>query len=271
MTTVFEIARQTFLLQLRSKLYWSLMVLSIGFAGMFFFVPPNATHVGGDDLFDTVCFMCGFTLVLPFIVLYMAVQAVHGDLEDRTSVYLCTRPVGRGWVLLGKWLAVLALGALFSVVAITALFVVIRYSGRPWEGGVLPSALNYSVYLVGAGMGVFGYASVGVLLGVFFRRPMLLSMFYIVIQEFASRMPVQAGIHSLTVADPVRRFLEDNLEGLERGFRRVLVGRIGQRRSEVLEYVFQDPWTSLCKLVVVTLALARWVYTRRQYDAPPIE
>ena len=271
MLLVIEIARQTFLLQLRSRLYWTLMALSICFAGMFLFVPPNAARVGGDVLFEVACFLSGFTLVLPFIVLYMAVQAVHGDLEDRTSVYLFTRPVSRVWILLGKWLAVLVLGALFAGVAITALFVVIRYCGRPWEDGALPSLHNYSIYLLGAGLGVFGYASMGVLLGAFFRRPMLLSMFYIVVEQVASRMPAQAGIHSLTVADPVRRFLEGNLEGLERGVRRLLVGRIGQRRSEVLEYAFQDPITSMCKLAVVVLALALWVYTRRQYDARPVE
>lgn len=266
MMLVFEIARQTLLLQMRSKLYWILMALAVGFAGMFLFVPPNAAHIEGNDLFDTVCFVSGFTLVLPFIVLYMAVQAIHGDIEDRTSVYLFTRPVSRAWILLGKWLAVLVLGGVFSVVSISALYLVIRCSGRPWAGGALPTFQNFSVYLMAAGMGVAGYSTMGMLLGAYFRRPMLLSMFYIVAQEFASRMPPQAGIHSATVADPVRRFLVANLDDLGWGLHKFLDGRLGQDRGEVAS-MFGDPVTSLTKLVAVTMVLALWVYVRREYDA----
>ena len=119
MRYVLEIARQTFLLQVRSKLYWILLVLSALFAGIFLFMPPNAGRVPGDELFGKVCFVSAFTLVLPFIVLYLSVYAVHGDIEDRTSVYLFTRPVRRIWILLGKWLAVLGLGSVFATVAVT--------------------------------------------------------------------------------------------------------------------------------------------------------
>lgn len=271
MMLVLEIARQTFLLQMRSKLYWVLVVMSVGFSCVFLFAPPNAAYVAGNDLFDTVCFVSGFTLVLPFIVLYMAVQAIHGDIEDRSSVFLFTRPVSRAWILIGKWLAVLLLGGVFSLVSIGALYLVIRYSGRPWAGGAVPTFQNFSVYLMAAGMGVAGYAAMGMLLGAYFRRPMLLSMLYIVAQEFASRMPPQAGIHSMTVADPVRRFLVTNLTDVGRGLRQFLDGRLGQERGEAVASMFGDPVTSLTKLVAVTMVLALLVYTRREYDARPAE
>ena len=77
MLPVLEIARQTFLLQMRSKLYWFLMALSVAFGGLFLFVPPDniIPELAADELFHSVCYISGFTLVLPFIVLYLAVQA----------------------------------------------------------------------------------------------------------------------------------------------------------------------------------------------------
>jgi ABC-type transport system involved in multi-copper enzyme maturation permease subunit len=273
MLPVFEITRQTFLLQMRSKLYWVLMTLSVAFGGLFWFVPPDRAlpRIAADELFHSVAYISGFTLVLPFIVLYLAVQAIHGDLEDRTSVYLFTRPIRRSWVLLGKWLAVLGLGCLFAWVSISVLYLVVACSGREWESGSLPGVNSYWVYLMAAGLAVAGYGAMGMLLGAYFRRPMLLSMFYIVLQEFASRMPFEAGVHSATVADPVRRFLLTNLEDPGRELRAMLHGRMGNDHGGVVAEVFGDPVMSLSKLIVVTLALALWVYTRREYDARPAE
>jgi hypothetical protein len=117
---------------------------------------------------------------------------------------------------------------------------------------------SYWVYLMAAGLAVAGYSAMGMLLGAYFRRPMLLSMFYIVLQEFASRMPFEAGVHSATVADPVRRFLSANIEDPD---------RMGNDHGGSVAEVFGDPVMSLSKLIVVILALALWVYTRREYDA----
>lgn len=268
MSHILEIARQTFLLQLRSKLYWTLLGLSVAFACLWLFVPPNPGHVPGDELFDRICFIGEFIIVLPFIVLFLAVNAIHGDLEDRTSVYLFTRPVNRVWVLLGKWLAVVALGSLFALVSISALYVTIGHCGREWRHGALPLLNNYGIYLVGAVMAVAGYGAMGILMGTYFRRPMLLSMFYIVLEQIASRLPTEAKIHAMTVGDPVRRFLAANLEAIDRDLLKVM-GHFGQDASEVV--LPASPMVALTKLVVVTLGVGMWVYSRREYDARPSE
>ncbi len=267
MRYVLEIARQTFLLQARSRLYWIVLALSAAVAGVFLLVP--ARRVSGAEMFGGASFFMSFALVLPFIILYLAVYAVHGDIEDRTSVYLFTRPVRRIWILLGKWLAVVGLGAGFALVSVTSLYLVIAHTGRAWQDGAVPSFADYSAVLGGALLSVAGYAATGVLFGAFFRKPMLVSMFYIVVQEFAARLPPQAGIHSITVADPVRRFVADNLSYSGRDIREMFTARFSG--SEGLELLSADPLVSLLKLVGVTLVLAMWIYSRREYDARPPE
>ena len=245
-----------------------LVGLALAFAGLFLFVPPDASEVPGDELFEITAFMSGFTVVIPFVSLFLAVQAVSGDLEDRTCVYLFTRPVSRISVLLGKWLAVALLACLFATLAITALYLVIAHSGRIWEDRVYPTAASYLAILLSGWFAAVGYTAMGCLLGAFFKRPMLVSMVYIVVEQFASRLPPKAGIHSATVADPVRRFMDQSLDPPTRDLHEILTGRIAGEADAML---LGDPLASLGKLVVVTLCLALWIYSRREYESRPRE
>ncbi|MCA8958424.1 MAG: ABC transporter permease subunit, partial [Planctomycetes bacterium] len=210
-TAVLEIARQTLKLQARSKLFWLLIGLAVMFACAFTVLPLRAHRMRGDVLYEVVAYGSGFVIGIPFVCLYLAVLAVSGDIEDRSSVYLFTRPLARPVILLGKWLAVCGLGVGYGAVALTALYLVVRFGNRPWAGGALPSLHTLGTMLATVCIAVVGYASVGCLLAAFFRRPMLVSMIYIVTQEAVSRLSPKAGLHALTVADPVRRFLDASL------------------------------------------------------------
>ena len=266
-----EVTRQTLLRQLRSKVYWFLLIMSLVFAAAFFFGPPDANDVRGDELFGIVTYMSCFTVVIPFVVLYLAVYAISGDIDDRTSVYLFTRPLSRSSLMLGKWLAVVALGMIFGFVAITSLYLVIAHSGREWRDGVTPTPLSYVVMLLSATLASVGYASVGCFFGALFRRPMIISLAFVGIQEFVSRLPAEAGIHSMTVADPVRRFMDARLDVSSRELHEILMGRIPGPNGDSDPALLGDPLPALAKLIVVSMVLALLIYGRREYDSRPRE
>jgi ABC-type transport system involved in multi-copper enzyme maturation permease subunit len=238
-----EVARQTMLLQLRGRLYLVLLALALVLPAVFLFLPPDAGRIGGSEIHRSTA-MALFAGILPLVVLFIACQAVHGDIEDRTSVFLFTQPLSRPALLAGKWLAVVGLGFLFAGVGLLVHFLVIRYGGRTWEGGSLPRWDTLRLFLIAALLAAIGYASVGALIAAFFRRPLTVSVSFVLLEQFVSRTPPEVGIRGITVADPVARILD---------------GSSG------------DPLPGLGKLVAVCLALALWIYSRREYDSRPRE
>ena len=105
--TILESARQTLLmLRYRRLLFFVPVVLALMFG--FAFVVAGRAHDGidGVHLYCVIAWWGLGTVVVPWMTLYLGVQAVHGELDDRTSQYLFLRPVRRVPLLLGKWLAV---------------------------------------------------------------------------------------------------------------------------------------------------------------------
>ncbi len=270
MPRVFEVARQTVLLHARGRLYLTITVLSMLFACVFFFLPGTSSRVRGDELFEMVTYGGAFTSFLPFVTLFLAAQAVSGDIEDRTSLYLFTRPIHRVSLMLGKWLAVILLGGVFVTVGMTALFAVIAFGGREWQYGMGPSAKSYFVMLLAGWIAVVGYSAIGCFFASFFRRPMLIGVLYIFLEQFASRLPAEVPIHTATIAFPIRVFMFTMMEP-SYGFKVVLSGVMDATRGQESALMAIDPFAALAKLTAFAMLLALIVYSRSEYDSRPRE
>lgn len=266
-----EVARQTVLLNVRGRVYLVLMGLSVLLALLFQFLPIT---VRGSSLFESVGYLSQFFSFAPFVTLFLAAQAVAGDLEDRTSVFLFTRSISRVSLLLGKWLAVIVLAGIFVSVAITSLYLSIAFGPREWLNGTVPSAASFQGMLVAGWLAVLGYAAVGCLFAAFFRRPMLIGVLYIFIEQFISRLPPQVPIHGATVAFPARVYMYQNMDATSR-FSRMLSGMMARRRdgnNELVDLLMGiNPWVAVLQITVVCLGVALWIYTRREYDSRPRE
>lgn len=172
----------------------------------------------------------------------------------------------------GKWAAAVLLGGLYASIAITSLYVVIGLGPRDWRHGAVPSFTNYLIHLSAALIAVAGYASVGCFLAAIFRRPMLVSVIYIFVEQFASRLPAEANLHTATIASPVRSFLYTTIVEPSRTFKEILDNRIDGTPEEELEAMIAgDPLMSLLKLIGFVLLVTLWVYCRREYDSRPRE
>jgi ABC-type transport system involved in multi-copper enzyme maturation permease subunit len=270
MPRFFEVARQTFLLQVRGKVFLILTVLSVLFSCIFLVIPPDASAVSGNELFEMVAYGSAFTALLPFITLFLASQAIGGDIDDRTSVYLFTRPISRLSLLVGKWLAVILLAGVFVTIGMTSLFVVIGLGPREWQGGAEPTTTNYLAMLLAGWLAIVGYTSVGCLFAAFFRRPMLISVLYIFVEQFASRLPPQVGIHTLTVAFPTRVFMYKNMDECWE-LETTLRGAMDASREEQRMLMEVEPLTAIIKIMLFTMILAGLIYCRREYDSRPRE
>ncbi len=127
------------------------------------------------DLFSQEFVILQFLLlVVPLCALTYATTSIGGDREDRTLLFLLTRPVPRPCILLAKVMATLPL-----VVGLTAasFYVCCQLAGEPGRAAFeayLPAVLLMSVSYVGAFH----------LFAVWFRHATVLALIYSVFMEF---------------------------------------------------------------------------------------
>jgi hypothetical protein len=80
-------------------------------------------------------------------------------------------------------------------------------------------------------------------------------------------VPPEAGVRTLTVADPVRRWLVEVLEPPPRSeLYNVLMNNLDHLADPAR---LGDPKATLLRFTLVLLALALWAYVRREYDSRP--
>lgn len=259
--TMVESARQTLLLLLRNRFLWFVLAAEL-VLGVLAFGLTGVAHerLDGSELFCLFAWWFLAGVVLPWTTFYLAVQTVHGEIEDRTFQYLFLRPVGRSGIVLGKWLAVVLIAGVVGMFGGAVLFLGVAARPEMWANGVdLRFASAFALVL---GVGGVAYAAVGVWIAAVFRRPLVWSAVVLLLQTVIALLPVSAGIRMLTVSDPLRRLVLDRLEPgsrlaqmlwpTERDFRSELVGQ---------------PLLSLAVLTLVMLVLCVVSYCRSEYDS----
>ena len=260
--TVLESARQTWWLALRDRLWWVVAAGVLVLPALTWLLAGRAREgVDGRSLYCVTAWWLLGIVVIPWLTLYLGVQAVHGRLEDRTFQYVFLRPVARSALLLGHWLAVVAMSTLVAVVGAGALMVGLAGREPLWPDGVDWHLAWVFAYVLSAGAVV--YAAVAVLFAAWFRRPLVWAAGFVVgVQTLAANLPVSAGMRQLTITDPMRRMMLDAIEPDQRLARRLWPAE-REFALELVEYPLRD----LAVLLAVTLLLAIWAFGRTEYDS----
>ncbi len=270
--TALESARQTLWMLRYRRVLW-IVPLALVLLFLFALVVSGRAR-GSIDGAHLTCVLAWWglgTVLVPWATLYLGVQAVHGELEDRTSQYLFLRPVRRLPLLLGKWLAVSLVSALIGCAGVVALFLGVGARPDMWSDGLDPSLIGtYALVLT---MGAFAYAAAAALFAATFRRPLAWAAFFVVgVQMLAANLPVSAGMRRLTITDPLRRVLLDQLEPTRRLAEDLWPAERAEARElddlpASLTLQAGSPLVDLITFVVVCLAFASWRYSRTEYES----
>jgi ABC-type transport system involved in multi-copper enzyme maturation permease subunit len=270
--TMIESARQTLLMLRYRRILWIAPLLLILLGAVAFLLAGSAQdRITGPDLFCVMAWWGLGTVIVPWVTLFLGVQTVHGEIEDRTSQYLFLRPVRRVPLLLGKWLAIAVVTSALACCATAILYAAIAARGELWPDGREPWLLQ-SFCLV-LSLGAAAYAAVAVFLGATFRRPLAWAAFFVVgLQMLVANLKVSAGMRQLTITDPLRRMVLDLVEPNRR-----LAGalwpaeREESRNLELAEgafrFEFGSPVVNLAILTTTCLALGCWRYARTEYES----
>ena len=136
----------------------------------------NDLEVGGPTIFGLMIWVFYLHFTVPVLGVFYGTALIADEVEDRTITYLFTRPIRRGAVLVGKYLAYLAC----TVCVVLPSVMVVYFLIVPARGGTLAAgfpSLLLDLALLGLGLAVYG--AVFALVGAWFRRPLLMGLVFV--------------------------------------------------------------------------------------------
>ncbi|MEZ5965558.1 MAG: ABC transporter permease subunit [Planctomycetota bacterium] len=265
--TTLVLARQTVVRLLKSRMLWFLLLGVLGATAVFYFASRRLAHsMRGDTAFGTIAVAVYMQFVLPFGALYFGVNGLQGDIEDRTSVYLFSRPLSRTAMLLGKWLAAALVATVLVVFGLVLLHAALAARGT-WRLNIGPPVSMLASFAHGTALAALAYAGLGVWFGAWLRRPLIFGIVFLSGWEgVIANAAQQASARALTVSDSLRRLLW-HAHAPRDQYAEILLGPLRiEPDPEAL-----DPSLAMLRFAAITVALGAWIYGRREYDARTAE
>ena len=166
-----------FLRSKRTRAFFVIGVIPAAILGIIRLVATlsRAADIPAETFFSGPLPSFFFQLLIPVLALFYGSTVVSDEIEDKTLVYLITRPAPRGGIFLGKALASCGVAALITAVSLIAAFLAADPAG-------LTSADRwgrfYCTFFVGL-LAVFAYTALFALLGAFLKRPILTGLIFV--------------------------------------------------------------------------------------------
>ena len=135
----------------------------------------NAARVAGPVIFGMMIWMLYLRFIVPILGVFYGTALMADEVEEKTITYLFTRPIPRGAVLVGKYLAYLAVTVLIVLPSIMLVFFLVMPIGGGSIAQSFPDLLK-DLLLLAAGLAVYGalFAFIGARL----KRPLLIGLFF---------------------------------------------------------------------------------------------
>ena len=134
----------------------------------------------GPAMFGVMIWGFYLQFSVPLLGMFYGTALIADEVEDKTITYLFTRPVSRGAVLGGKYLAYLGCTGLVVLPSVMLVFFLVV----PLEGGSIGTSfpdLVKDLALLAVGLAVYG--ALFALVGAWFKRPLLTGLVFIFVWE----------------------------------------------------------------------------------------
>lgn len=128
----------------------------------------NGVQTDASGVFGTIIWGLFITFIVPVLGVFYGTALIADEVEDRTITYLFTRPVRRGAVLLGKYLAYVVCTTLVVLPSVVLVYLLIVPFGQ--------MAGTFGWLLIDLGLLALGLAAYGGLfafVGAVMRRPLV--------------------------------------------------------------------------------------------------
>jgi ABC-2 type transport system permease protein len=138
-------------------------------------VDGGGVRMTGPAIFGLMVWVFYLRFTVPVLGVFYGTSLMADEVEDKTITYLFTRPIRRGAVLVGKYLAYLACTILVVLPSVTLVYLLVV----PMEGSLGGSFLDLLVDLGLLALGLAVYGAVFAFIGARFKRPLLVGLVFI--------------------------------------------------------------------------------------------
>jgi ABC-2 type transport system permease protein len=215
-------------------------------------VEGGAARMTGPAIFGLMIWVFYLRFTVPVLGVFYGTSLIADEVEDKTITYLFTRPIRRGAVLVGKYLAYLACTILVVLPSVTLVYLLVV----PIEGNLGGSFLDLLTDLGLLALGLAVYGAVFAFIGARFKRPLLVGLVFIFGWEQVA-LVFPGYLKQFTVAYYLQALVPHAMPS--------------NTTLSLLQGMFRDtpgPFESLFWLgaiLAVFLALAAWAVERREY------
>ena len=135
----------------------------------------NNNQLGGPVIFGLMIWVFFIRFSVPVLGVFYGTSLIADEVEDKTITYLFTRPIPRGAVLVGKYLAYLACTIFVVLPSVVFVWLLIV----PLGGSLGASFPDLLVDLGLLALGLAVYGAVFALIGAAMKRPLLIGLIYV--------------------------------------------------------------------------------------------
>jgi ABC-type transport system involved in multi-copper enzyme maturation permease subunit len=135
----------------------------------------NGIRMGGPAIFGLMIWVFYLRFTVPVLGVFYGTSLIADEVEDKTITYLFTRPIRRGAVLVGKYLAYLACTIFVVLPSVMIVYLLIV----PMRGSLGASFIDLLKDLSLLALGLAVYGAVFAFIGSAFKRPLLVGLIFI--------------------------------------------------------------------------------------------
>jgi len=139
----------------------------------------NNAAVNGPVIFGLMIWVFFVRFSVPVLGVFYGTSLIADEVDDKTITYLFTRPIPRGGVLLGKYLAFLACTIFVVLPSVVIVWLLIIPIGGSLGAGFLD--LVKDLGLLALGLAIYG--AVFALIGAGLKRPLLVGLALVFVWE----------------------------------------------------------------------------------------
>jgi ABC-type Na+ efflux pump permease subunit len=130
-------------------------------------ISVNGAGIGGANVFDAIVWVLFLRFALPVLGVWYGTSLIADEVDEKTITYLFVRPVRRGAVVMGKYLAYVACTTVVVLPAVALVYVaVLTRSSFPASG-------NLFRYLGILALGLAAYGALFTFMGAYLKRPLV--------------------------------------------------------------------------------------------------
>ena len=182
---IFELSLGQMLWSRRSVFLALIAAVPVGLAGLIRFaafaepgaLPQiNGERLDGAVLFGLMIWLLYVRFIVPVLGMFYGTSLIADEVDDKTITYLFVRPIPRGAVLVGKYLAYFVCTALLILPSVVLVYFLLVPVGGSSIGRLFPS-LVVDLGVIAAGIASYGglFAWVGARL----KRPLVIGLVFV--------------------------------------------------------------------------------------------